>query len=230
MQISDSNVRYIYLAAAVGVEGGWNYTNISSFSYQTYPPATINLIPNQIYTFGIYLVSEGDNLNVSMDLYCNDTLIYSDYDINNVVNLSYNFNVSNCYQIKTVYTVSTSNGEDSITLLSFYSVYNILVGDLSLYSFLTAFDDYDFGVIGRWFKFVIALFIVITVAGVFYKLGGIDSLDSAITSIVAILVVIWIFSYVGWLSLGATWIAKYSIALLTSILGGVFIIWKLTAS
>jgi len=133
-------------------------------------------------------------------------------------------NTGNLSQIIGTFVIQTGN--ETITLSKLWTVGDEFVGDYSINRQLTLFLDYDFS---EFIRLLIVIIVIIIIV-IFMSAGEIT--DTSESKIAAVVILVWIFSFVGWLNNPAvttqTGLAQFSrqygIAILTTAAGSFFVL------
>lgn len=221
----------------------WNETAIINDLIYTIEPISSFLNNNTVYNFKI-TVESTNSVDVTMNLtLANGTVLHTESGSGTNIILSENINTDGYTSIVGRFTFSNVN--ETYVITKIWSIDNYYTGDFSLNSFMTYFGDIDNIAIWKWIRALIMIATLLGVGFLLYTQSGTDALDSAFPAIIGITLLIWIFSFAGWLTIGTSTtrltdpqgilnyqsiINQYVIALLTTIIGGGLIVWKTSST
>lgn len=204
------------LPPANGTTVGYNLTYIIT-------PSNSSLLNNTSYDFGF-------NVNGLDIIYISETISNSSgYELGSVNGtnglITTNINTGNETYLIGTYIIRTST--ENLTFTKTWKVSNFYEGDYSLFYLMKSWDVYDFTY--DYYKIIIMLLILVGAIG---GLSKIEVTDTAESKIGLGLMIIWIFSYVGWLTINVSvaspanplynlnqWANQYGIAILATIAG-----------
>ncbi len=190
--VPTTDTRIVTMGGQVGVIG--NGTQIVLNTTYTILPANSSLNNNTDYTFSFEVASSQDINFMSMNItnssggqliFLSDT---SATTISQVLNTANNTRIIGYYVIRTT--------DETITFTKIWAVGSEFIGDYSLFRQLTLFLDYNFTNIIR----ILLMLGVIIGAVIFLSIGEIT--DTSESKIMVSLLLVWVFSFVGWLDTG----------------------------
>ncbi len=128
------------------------------------------------------------------------------------------------------FTYSTGTGNETITFNRRWEIYSIYVGDYSIFRQLSLYMSYGFG---DFIRILIVLSFIIAIL-IFMSTG--EVIDSSESKVMVAVLLIWVFSVVGWLDTGlavsggnlaglSEFSNQYGIAILTTG-GGVYFLFR----
>ena len=208
----------------MGTTGGSivsNGTQISqNTTYQTFP-SNSSLLNNTNYTFALNVTSGQSITLITMNI-TNSSGYQLSYQTNSGAGyISESINTGNYSTLIGYYSISTSS--ENLTFSRVWFVSNDFIGDYSIYRQLTLYLQYDFQ---RILQFLI---VILVIFGTLMFMGGIEGFDNVEAKIMVVFLMVWTFSYLGWLDTGiinystnpsieefGQFSNKYGIAILTS--------------
>jgi len=229
---SSASIYTVFMSGSGGasyIDTNWTTKELPVFAYSILPSE--NFLNNgTAYNFR-FVISSDSSLTATMKLYDeNNNLIGDETNTGTSINLLALINTFENSTIRGTYTIS--DGNTTYTYSKSWSVGDYSPGDYSLYAWLIEWNTQAVdSVIIKWIQVVI---VFLTLIGVFYGLytstGG-DSMDSAMSGMMGATMVLWIFSYTNWLYISYfpfEWLNKYGMAMIGTLLTGMFSLWRFT--
>jgi len=235
VQPTNADVYNVFMTPLEGAADnftGYNNTEITQGLNYTILPKENNLNNNTEYTFSFDIESTESltgymNLTLSNGTNILKTNSGTDFTLTKNINTG-----NNTYIIGYFKLVSSS---ETYEFKRIWTINNYDAGDFSLWNFLKEWENQSGGNITNIIKWIQILIVLASLIGTYlllYSLSGSDVIDSSTAGIIGGTIVIWIFSLAGWLTLAGienVWLSKYTIALLITITGGLWIIWSFTS-
>jgi hypothetical protein len=202
----------------------YNYTKIGNNLSYSIVPSQSNL--SNASNVGFIFTVSGTNITfISMNItnISGSQLFYgtlaSQGSVSQTVHIGNNTDIIGYFKIIA--------GGETFTVNKKWTVYNVFVGDYSIYKQLTLFNDYDFSPIFR-ILIMLAVFLLVGV-----MLSSDKPFEDNASQITVYILLVWAFSIVGWMNTGiaagsnilSQSANQYGIALLTTV-AGVAIIFR----
>lgn len=220
-----SDTRTVIMGTGVGVING---TEIAINTTSQIFPANNSLINNTDYTFGFNVVSSQTITLISMNITnsSGDELLFADNAGAGLI--SGILNTGNYTLLIGTFIIKTA--DETLTLTKIWIVGVEFIGEYSLFYQLNLYLLYEFNDI---FRYLIILGTIIAII-IFMSIGEIT--DTSESKIIVGILLIWIFSLVGWLNTGllpasehalSEFGNQYGIAILSTAAGAFFIFRRL---
>lgn len=193
----------IYQIAMIptSVEGVANGTDVGTDLFFEILPTGLTLDQNTFFEFS-FNVSRDDAVdNFSMSLSSKNatgtiTSLFNGTNIGNGI-ITTSINTSLNVSISGVYTINVGN--ETFEIIRAWTIANTTLGDFSLDAWIDFGNDLAFN--SLWwslFRYIIILITLLTVAFGFYH---VDPFDSSMGSLVAAIIVVWLFGTFEWLTI-----------------------------
>lgn len=218
-----NDIRYVIMGSTATV-GGTNIT--ANLTYYTLP-SNSTLLNGTVYS--IQLVTSGGNSinSILMKLYDQDNNLINSTSSGSVGTLTLVTNTSNYTSIRGIFTIA--NSDETINFTRLWIIGNYFQGDYSLDKQLRLFITYGFN------DFIKNMLVLLIIIGLFFYMSKNSFTDNNEIKVLAIVVVMWLFSYVGWLNnpvvIGNTSLSQYAqqygIAIVSTIAGAIFVLRRI---
>lgn len=187
-------------------------------------PSQLTLEPqiNHVFSFNVSRVEGVDNF--TMILSTNGTTIFSGSNVGNGI-ISTIINTSSNSSIFGEYTINLGN--ETLQLTKSWTIINITTGDFSLKAWINFGNELEFN--SLWWGLFRYLFMMIVLLSIAYGFYYLDPFDSSSASLVAAIIVVWLFGTFGWLTINTPLngtIDKIIIPSLFSLFMISFILWR----
>ncbi len=216
--VPTTDIRFVTMGTGVSVNG----SNISIGINYEITPTNSSLINNTLVLFG-FNVSGNDEISlISMNITNQNGEVLSFQSNAGIGFISDTINTSNNTRIIGIYKIQT--GSETLTISKVWIVGNEFIGDYSIFRQGTLFLDYGFD------NFIRLLLVLSIIFGIVIYMSSNQLADNSESKVAVIILLIWIFSIIGWLDnpavVSQTGIAQfgkqYGIAIMSSVAGVVF--------
>lgn len=185
-------------------------------------PLNSTLSNNTDYTFAINITSDQAISSVLLNItFANGTQAFPEITGSTTGFFSAVLNTGNATTLIGTYTIQTLN--DTITGSKTWLIADDFIGDYSLFKQFKLYNDFGFREIWKIF------FVIFSIFGVVMLLSAQEVTDTSESKVIAVTLMVWIFSVVGWLDIApavspgsaggtvlATFAKQYGIAIVTS--------------